>query len=502
MNRKATALVALAVLLSACSGTLSLNADDPYRPQYHFTAPRNWLNDPNGLVYYDGEYHLFYQHNPFENRWGNLSWGHAVSPDLLRWQDLPVAIAAEPNLLVFSGSVVYDAQDSSRLGRGSPPLVGLYTGYRLSDRVQAQYLAYSSDRGRTWQRLATGPVLDIGSGEFRDPKVFWHAPSRRWIMAIALAVDRKVQFYGSADLKSWEYLSSFGPEGPQTGAWEVPDLIELPYEGGTRWVLYVGVITGGPQGGSGTQYFTGSFDGTRFVPDGPPRWADHGKDFYAAHSWSNLPASQTRPVWLAWMGNWAYTADVPTEAWRGAMTLPRELSLANVDGRPRLVQQPVAAIASLRGGPVAVPAQAVPDGLTDLPAVRGVALEIEAVLEPGSAREFGVVVRAATGQGTFVGYDAVAREVFVDRNNSGRTDFNPEFAGKHRGPLALEGGAVRLRILVDSDSVEVFAGRGETAITSLIFPDLASDGVQLFATGGTARLRSLQAWPLSKAVQR
>jgi fructan beta-fructosidase len=343
----------LCVLASACLAAQDSplpSEGDPYRPQYHFSAPRNWLNDPNGLVYFQGEYHLFYQHNPFENRWGNLSWGHAVASDPINWQNLPVAIAAEPDLLAFSGSVVVDAANTSGLGQGGPPLVALYTGFRISDRSQAQYLAYSNDRGRTWTRFGNEPVLRIDSLDFRDPKIFWHAPTGRWIMAVALAVERKVQFYASSNLKFWTFLSEFGPAGPESGPWEVPDLIELPLDGGqTRWVLNVSVIEGGPAGGSGMQYFVGDFDGTRFVADGSPRWTDYGKDFYAALSWSNLPSSQPRPIWLAWMNNWQYTANLPTEPWRGAMSAPRALSLVTIDGRARLVQQPVRELEGLRG---------------------------------------------------------------------------------------------------------------------------------------------------------
>jgi beta-fructofuranosidase/levanase len=247
----------------------TLSYEEAYRPQFHFTPQKYWMNDPNGLVYLDGEYHLFYQYNPFGDKWGHMSWGHAVSKDLVHWQHLPVALPEEDGVMIFSGSAVVDERNTSGFGRnGISPMVAVYTGYRPADYNQAQNIAFSIDRGRTWTRYSGNPVIDIGSTDFRDPKVFWYEPGKRWIMVVVLAAERKVRFYASFDLKRWTQLSDFGPAGAIGGAWECPDLFELPVEGkpgDKKWALIVNLNPGGVAGGSGAQYFIGSFDGTRFT---------------------------------------------------------------------------------------------------------------------------------------------------------------------------------------------------------------------------------------------
>jgi fructan beta-fructosidase len=244
---------------------------EAFRPQLHFTPAKNWMNDPNGLVYFDGEYHLFYQYNPYGDKWGHMSWGHAISRDLFHWEHLPVALAEENDVMIFSGSAVVDSKNTSGFGEGGkPPLVAIYTGHYTRKPLQNQNLAYSNDRGRTWTKYKGNPVLDINERDFRDPKVFWHEKTRRWIMAVAWPVQRKVRFYSSANLKAWTHLSDFGPAGSTTGIWECPDLFPLPVEsarGGEKWVLVVNVGSGAPAGGSGSQYFVGQFDGTQFTLD-------------------------------------------------------------------------------------------------------------------------------------------------------------------------------------------------------------------------------------------
>ena len=481
----------------------SADPDHPHRPRYHFTPERNFMNDPNGLVYFDGEYHLFYQHNPFGDTWGHMSWGHAVSPDLVRWRHLPVALREEGGIMIFSGSAVVDRANTSGLcgppGARAACLVAIYTGH--GHDKQTQNLAYSRDRGRAWTKYAGNPVLDIGARDFRDPKVFWHAATARWIMAVSLAEERKIRFYGSTDLKAWTPLSDFGPEGYTQGQWECPDLFELPVEGGparTRWVLSVNVNPGAPLGGSADQYFIGSFDGTTFRNENPPAqvlWADYGKDFYATQSWSDLPSSDPRRVWIGWMSNWQYANQDPTSPWRGMFTVPRALRLAARPEGIRLVQEPAVELRSLRGAPRTVPPRDVA-GTLALDAVSGDALEIEAVFAAASASAFGLKVRKGKDEETVVGYDVRAGEVFVDRRRSGGAGFSPDFPGRHAGPLAMEGGRVRLHVLVDRSSVEVFAGGGGAVITDRIFPDPSSRGVALWAEGGSASLVSFEAWSL------
>jgi sucrose-6-phosphate hydrolase SacC (GH32 family) len=265
--------VLLTVLIGSLACATEPTYNEQYRPQFHFTPPSNWMNDPNGLVYLDGEYHLFYQHNPFGNRWGHISWGHAISQDLVHWEHLPIAIPEENGVMAFSGSAIVDATNTSGFGNpGHPPLVAVYTSYRSADRNQAQYLAYSLDHGRTWKHYSGNPVLDIKSTDFRDPKVFWYEPDQRWIMVLVLAAERKVSIYGSQDLKQWTHLSDFGPAGAIGGAWECPDLFPLEVEGSSglsKWVLQVDLDRRAVAGGSGGQYFIGSFDGERFLQDKP-----------------------------------------------------------------------------------------------------------------------------------------------------------------------------------------------------------------------------------------
>ncbi len=245
---------------------------EPWRPQFHFTPPTQWMNDPNGMVFYEGEYHLFYQYNPFGDRWGHMSWGHAVSRDLVRWEHLPVALLEENDVMIFSGSAVVDWKNTSGFGlNGQPPLVAIYTGHYTKKPLQNQQIAFSNDRGRTWTKYSGNPVLDVNMAGFRDPKVFWHEGSSRWVMTLALATEKKVHFYSSPNLKQWKYVGEFGPAGATAGLWECPDLFPLAVDaGGTKWVLIVNINPGGPAGGSGCQYFVGEFDGAAFTADPSP----------------------------------------------------------------------------------------------------------------------------------------------------------------------------------------------------------------------------------------
>jgi fructan beta-fructosidase len=829
---------ALALVLGSFGIPGSAYADAPvtyreqYRPQFHYTPARNWMNDPNGLVFYRGEYHLYYQYNPSGITWGNISWGHAVSTDLVHWRELPVAIPQDDTEYVFSGSVVVDKDNTSGFGtRDNPPLVAIYTSAFKASGIQAQSLAYSTDGGRTFTKYAGNPVIDIGSHNFRDPKVFWYEPSHTWLMVVALSADRKVRFYSSPDLKTWTALSDFGPAGAVEGVWEVPDLFPLAVDGNrhnVKWVLVVNLNPGAIAGGSGAQYFTGQFDGTRFTSDDPPtytppsgtvladfegssyapwtvtsgtafgsapaqgmlpgqgpvtgflghglvnsftggdastgvltspsfpisspylnflvgggnhphvagtsldrtpppgpvfadfegatygtgwsttgdfvgtgpvpgtigdqqpvsgylgqklvntflnhdlsvgtitsptftinssyidllvggghhpnsdpsgattvnlivngqivatatgqdsealnwvawnvsalqgqqaqiqavdqntggwghilldnivfssqaatpvsvetavnllvdgavvatatgansehldwanfdlrglagktaqiqiidnntggwghiladqftfaeapalsatqraHWEDYGKDFYASGTWNNVPGGKR--ITIAWMNNWQYASGIPTDPWRSAMTVPRELSLRTVNGHVTLVQQPVHQLRELRTGHAfSINHRPVPVGTTAL-AARGKAVEIQASFRSGTASSYGLKVRTGGGQETVIGYDAAAGQVYIDRTKSGVVDFSPDFPGVQRAPLAAHHGRVTLHILVDWSSVEVFADDGTPVLTDQIFPDPASDGLAVFATGGTATLQSLRVWQLA-----
>ncbi len=813
---------ALGWLALAASGASAAHAQEPtyrepFRPQYHFTPAMNWMNDPNGLVFYKGEYHLFYQHNPFGDTWGHMSWGHAVSRDLVHWEHLPVAIREEGNEAIFSGSAVVDHRNTSGFGtRRNPPMVAVYTSAYPDD--QKQSLAYSTDRGRTWTKYAGNPVLDDSDRDFRDPKVFWYEPEDEWRMVLAKSLQRKIAIYSSKDLKSWRHLSEFGPANAVAGIWECPDLFPLAVDGDKRkrkWVMIVSLNPGSIAGGSGTQYFVGDFDGTRFTADNvepytPPAgdvfedfeaadygawtttgsafgsgpasgtlpgqqpvsgfagerlvnsfidfdasqgtltspsfsitrdyinllvgggphahdpaagdgtpppgdllggfestyeaegwqatgdfagtqpfrggegrmgeqsvdtffgpagnngdpltgkiisrdftitreyvnfmiaggphtgaartsvdlvvdgqvvrtasgretgnlnwvawdvgdlagrtahleivdlntggwghiladhfmladeparirsdetavnllvggevvrtasgkesealdwvgwdvrdlagqeaqiqivdrnsggwghiladqivfadepalsteqrsdWLDYGKDNYAAVSWNDAPDG--RRIMIGWLNNWQYANQIPTSPWRSAMTVPREMGLRTVGGRTELVQQPVPELRRLRtGGGVRLRNRTVGPGTRRV--ASGRKLEIEAAFRLRDAERFGLEVLAGGDERTVIGYDARSRELYVDRTRSGDASFSPAFAGVQRAPLAARRGKVRLRILVDWSSVEVFSEEGHRAITDQVFPSASSRAVRLFAEGGRVELDELR----------
>src|SRR5688572_27857608 len=258
-------LTLLTLVVSVSPLAAANRYQEPFRPQFHFTPERNWMNDPNGMVFFAGEYHLFYQYNPFGDKWGHMSWGHAVSRDLVRWEHLPPALAEEDGVMIFSGSAVVDWKNTSGFGKaGRPPFVAIYTGHHTTKPLQNQHIAHSTDRGRTWTKFAGNPVLDIGERDFRDPKVIWHEETKRWVMAVAWPTNHKVRFYASPNLKEWTHLSDFGPAGSVAGIWECPDLFPI---GRDKWTLIVNIGGGAPAGGSGTQYFVGEFDGKEFRLD-------------------------------------------------------------------------------------------------------------------------------------------------------------------------------------------------------------------------------------------
>ncbi len=477
---------------------------EPYRPQFHFSPETNWMNDPNGLVYDHGLYHLFYQYNPFGDEWGHMSWGHAVSRDMLHWETWPVALAEENAIMIFSGSAVVDRLNTSGFGTaGAPPLAAIYTGW--GHDKQTQNIAYSTDHGRTWNKYAGNPVIDIHERDFRDPKVFWYEPRKEWIMVVSLAAQHRVRFYSSPNLKNWTALSDFGPAGAANPPnWECPDLYELPVvnePGARKWVLEVGIGEHAAAGGSGGQYFIGDFDGRKFTNDNPASqvlWVDYGADFYAAQTWSDIPPSDGRRIMLGWMNDWRYAAKVPTHPWRGQMSLPRVVTLQRFPEGVRMVQIPVAELQQLRTKPFHLGPRSISgdDRIFDQRGIRGDTYEIQAEFELDSAKEFGFRLRKGPSDETLVGYDASAHEMFVDRTHSGDTRFSKDFPARHRAPLLPEKGIVRLHVFVDRCSVEVFGNDGRRVITDLVFPSPGSDHLELYARGGTVKLRSLNFWSL------
>lgn len=481
---------------------------DPYRPAVHFTPRRNWMNDPNGPIYLNGRYHLFYQYNPTGPLWGEISWGHAVSEDLIRWEELPVAIPADPPNMVFSGSAVVDRAATSGLcdtiDDRADCVVAVYTGHRVDPATtltrQDQRLAVSLDDGTTFTPYVDNPVIDYALVDFRDPNVFRHDETESWIMVIALPLDRQVAIFRSTDLVNWEEVSRFGPTGAVDGVWECPVLFELPVldgDGAHRWVMKVDHNPGHVTGGSGAQYFVGEFDGRTFVPDewqAPPRWVDWGPDFYCAMPFSDEPITDDGRTWIAWMSNWEYAADTPTDPWRGAMTLPRRVALELRDGRPTLVQTPIETLAGVTGEPIELVAS---DAGTLDEQLRRIALpdvyRLRLDVELGGARNALLVLGLGEESELTISYDRVEGTLVVDRSASGES-LGPVFGRTHVAPLGADRDRLVLDILVDRSSVEIFADDGAVVFTELVFP---ADGPNTMAldleppSSGTASIEIL-----------
>ncbi|MEH7332572.1 glycoside hydrolase family 32 protein [Neobacillus drentensis] len=484
--------------------TSKLLSSDPYtenyRPQFHFTPESNWMNDPNGMVYYEGEYHLFYQYHPYSAVWGPMHWGHAVSTDLIHWEHLPIALYPDENGAIFSGSAVVDWNDSSGFFNGGTGLVAIFTS--ADGPKQTQSIAYSTDKGRTWIKYEGNPVLsDENYPDFRDPKVFWHEGTKKWVMI--LAVGNHVRIYLSDDIKTWNFASEFGREaGSHDGVWECPDLFELPIgeTGSKKWVMIVSIGNDDayPEG-SRTQYFIGEFDGNTFINDNSDEtvlWIDYGRDNYAGVTWSDTPDGKR--MFIGWMSNWKYANITPTKEWRSAMTLPRELSLISTTEGVRLIQAPVKEINSLRKEKREWKDQLIgADSKNLLSDFRGKAIEIIAEFELHSAAEFGFLVRTSSEEKTIIGYDATKQEIFIDRQYSGESSFHPSFACRHSASVKPEGNRIQLRLFLDWSSVEVFANNGESVMTDLIFPSSTSEGLALFTTGGDVTLVSLEMYHLN-----
>lgn len=498
--------------VSACKTAQKTTAlhTEPQRPQIHFSPEKMWMNDPNGLVYHDGEYHLFYQYYPRDIVWGPMHWGHAVSRDLVHWQHLPIALAPDSLGYIFSGSAVVDERNTSGFQTGSkPPLVAMFTYHDPAKEkagrtdIECQAIAFSNDRGRTWAKYGANPVIsNPGFKDFRDPKMFWHEASGKWVVVFARG-DR-VLFYNSPDLKKWSLTGEFGEGFGSPGRpWECPDLFELPVEnqmGKKKWALLVSLGNGAPNGGSGTQYFIGDFDGKTFKSDSPKEsvfWLDYGCDNYAGVTWSNAPAG--RRLFIGWMSNWQYAQQVPTAPWRSAMTLPRELRLRHTSQGLRLFAQPVAELQSLRERLYTNLVHEPPFATYYEMKTPTAEIEVEWALpeKTDGMQPFGVLFQNVKGEKLQVGYDPARRELFVDRSEAGKSDFSPQFAGRHTAPYAA-GDTLRLRIFLDVSSVELFADDGAAVMTETFFPAAPMSALRAFGDreirlvrGQAYRLRSI-----------
>ncbi|MBL7699305.1 MAG: glycoside hydrolase family 32 protein [Chitinophagaceae bacterium] len=433
-----------------------------HRPLIHFTPPAHWMNDPNGLVKFNDEYHLFYQHYPDNTVWGPMHWGHATSTDLVHWTHKPIALYPDSLGYIFSGSAVIDTGNTAGFGKNA--MIAIFTHHDSAGEkagrktFQNQGIAYSTDGGNTWTKYEKNPVLkNPGIRDFRDPKVSWHTPSKKWIMTLA-TLDR-ITFYSSTDLKTWTKESEFGKNvGAHGGVWECPDLFPLYYNGTEVWVLIVSINPGGPNGGSGTQYFTGQFDGHEFTSyDTTVKWIDYGPDDYAGVTFFN---TGNRKIFLGWMSNWQYANVVPTEKWRSAMTVPRDLALEKVGDKYYVTSAPSKELNNLESLQGTITNNKFK--LSGAAALRITADTIES---------FSIILSNDSAQKVVVGYDKNANQYYIDRTQSGRISFEKGFASRSVAPRLSTAGKMNMALIIDVASVEMFADNGLTVMTGIFFPD-------------------------------
>lgn len=463
-----------------------------YRPQIHFSPKEKWTNDPNGMVYHNGIWHLFFQYYPDSTVWGPMHWGHATSKDLVHWQEQPIALYPDSLGYIFSGSAVVDKNNTSGLGKnGQAPLVAIFTHHdpigekEGRNNFQNQSIAYSLDNGKTWTKYAGNPVLkNPGITDFRDPKVMWYEQQHKWIMT--LATKDRITFYSSPDLKSWTKESEFGSEaGAHGGVWECPDLFTLDDNGKKVWVLIVNLNPGGPNGGSATQYFIGDFDGNKFTPlHSDTRWLDYGPDEYAGITWSN---TGNRKIFLGWMSNWLYANVVPTKTWRNAMTIPRELKLKHVGKEIFITQQPVAELNTIQSKPIVLQNVKVTNSF-DVAAEAGkITLPVRLDLSLVQSNSFSVILSNNAGEQVVIGYDNSKKEYFIDRTKSGNTGFQKDFAARHVAPRISDSGNINCSLIIDVSSVELFADDGLTGMTEIFFPTSPFNNIRIESAGGSIK---------------
>ena len=490
----------LAIYLLGVSATNPVNHntvgdDEKYRPKYHFTPDSMWMNDPNGMVYYQGEYHLFYQYYPKANVWGPMHWGHAVSKDMITWEHLPIALFPDFHGYIFSGSAIIDWQNTSGFGSiDNPPMVAIFT-YHDADKekagaidFQTQGIAYSLDKGRTWKKYEQNPVIsNPGFKDFRDPKVIWHDTTKRWIMV--LAVKDKTMFYSSKDLKKWDFESEYGLKDDRR-LWECPDLFPLKIEGSNeiKWVLVVSMQSGAPNGGTGTSYFIGDFDGHRFVnsqPENKQYWLDAGTDNYAMVSWSDIPAQDGRKLMLGWMSNWQYAQQVPTYRWRSAMTLPREVTLVNIAEKEwKLKSEIVREFESYKENKIAISKNNIVDDQLLILQKNPLVCELNISFNRKPLQgEFTILISSPEKDTLKIGFDPASNRYFIDRVKAGISDFNKAFPAKHFSPCLSQNTTLSMKIILDKSSVELFADEGLTAMTDIFFPIGDMNKIEVHAAG-------------------
>ena len=502
------------------SDTFDASNTDPFRPVYHHTPLYGWMNDANGLVYKDGEYHLYYQYNPYGTKWGNMHWGHSVSKDLVNWEHLDPAIDRDPMGHIFSGSSVVDTNNDA--GFGKDAIVAFYTS-ASDENGQIQCLAYSNDNGRTFTKYENNPILVPVDGlkDFRDPKVFWYAPDQKWVMIVS--ADKEMRFYSSNNLKDWTYMSAFGEGyGAKPSQFECPDMVELAVDGNPdnkKWVLIVNINPGSPFGGSATQYFTGDFDGTKFTTDmgtDDVKWLDWGKDHYATVCFSN---TGDRVIGVPWMNNWQYANYVPVQQFRSANALPRELYLYTEGNEVFMGADVVAEAQAMRKEYTKTESFDVKDSYTieSLFAKNDGAYELIMNIEPGKAKVAGIELLNSLGEHVNIYFDMQTMKLVMDRSESGIVEFGelsePHFIENHDNrkttsinyvnDFALatwapvnKAESYQLHIFVDVCSIEIFLNNGKVAMTNLVFPNEPYNILRFYSEGGEMKVNDFTAYKL------
>ena len=454
------------------SDTFDKENTEKFRPAYHHTPAYGWMNDPNGMFYKDGVYHLYFQYNPYGSMWGNMHWGHSTSTDLINWKNEGVAIAPDAIGTIFSGSCVVDHNNTSGFGKGA--VVAFYTSAKQTpwSDCQTQSMAYSLDNGKTFIKYENNPILTSSEKDFRDPKVFWYAPKEHWVMM--LAVGQHMEIYSSKNLKDWKKESNFGEgQGCHGGVWECPDLIELPIEGtkDKKWVLICNINPGGPFGGSATQYFVGDFDGTTFTNNYPEetKWMDYGKDHYATVTWNNAPDG--RCIAIGWMSNWQYANNVPTKQYRSANTIARDLILFKENGNIFLKSEPCKEmIAARKGGRLVKSINVAKTETISLsPQSDNGAYEMELSINPGKSKKVSFALSNGKGEKVLMTYDVVKKTFAMDRTKSGNVSFSNDFPAVTEMPTGKSKN-LKLRLFVDKSSIEAFVDNGKFVMTNCVFP--------------------------------
>ncbi len=471
---------------------------EKYRPAFHHTPAYGWMNDPNGMFYKDGVWHLYYQYNPYGSKWQNMTWGHSTSKDLINWEAEPIAIKPNALGMIFSGSSVVDHNNTA--GFGEDAIVSFYTS---ADASQVQSMAYSTDGGITFTEFDANPVIAY-EHESRDPNIFWDDKHNEWVLVISSALDKEVVFYTSPNLKDWTLASKFGRGfGAQEGVWECPDLMRIPVEGTDeyKWVLLLNINPGGPFGGSACQYFVGEWDGKEFKCDNGPeitKWMDWGKDHYATVSFFDAP--ENRKTVIAWMSNWQYANEVPTMQFRSANSLPRDLYLFKApDGEYYLASTPSPEVDALRLKPLKFNVGNVSSSSSkyNLPSANNGICEIEFSANVPNGRTLEMVLSNAQGEEVVMKLDGTKKEFSMDRNKAGLSDFSENFPAVTSGPVNGADDTYSFRIFVDTSSIEAFVDNGRLAMTNLVFPSSPYTTLTLRSQGGKVKCWPMKIYPLT-----